>query len=63
MKLQEHIRTLLKEHLDDQAERKKHMVLLNNDETVNELLEKRKIEDAKKYVENYILDLKDKLKN
>ncbi|RAP48097.1 MAG: hypothetical protein BZ136_05415 [Methanosphaera sp. rholeuAM74] len=63
IELQEHIRTLLKEHLDDQAERKNQMVILNNDETVNELLEKRKIEDAKKYVENYILDLKDKLKN
>lgn len=59
IELQEYIRIQLKEHVDDQSERKNHMIILNNDKKIVELLEKGNLEDAKIYVEMYVLNLKD----
>lgn len=54
IELQEYVRTILKKEVSKQEDRKKYMTLINEDDYVQELLNQKKLEDAKKYVKYLI---------
>lgn len=54
IQLQEHIRQLLKEHVNSQQERKEYMIKFNEDETIHQLIQNGELEEAKNYVKKII---------
>lgn len=54
IQLQEHIRQLLKEHVNSQQERKEYMIKINEDETIHQLIQNGELEEAKNYVKKII---------
>ena len=55
IELQEQVRQLLKENIDSQAERKKMMIKIKEDETVQKYISQHNLEEAVKYVQEKLL--------
>lgn len=54
IELQEYVRTLLKESVDSQADRKDYMIKINENETIMKLISEGKIDQAKDYAKTII---------
>lgn len=57
IEFQEYIRKLLKEQVANQADRKKYMIMLNDDEIIKNYLKEDKLEQAQKYASNIIKNI------
>ena len=55
IELQEQVRQLLKENIDSQAERKKMMIKIKEDETVQKYISQHNLEEVVKYVQEKLL--------
>ena len=57
IELQDYARSRLKEVTEDQKQRRKCLYEIFEDETINELIESRQIDDAKSYIDNLVRGL------
>ena len=57
IELQDYARSLLKDNVKNQKERRKYLYELFEDEKINDLIENRKIGEAKEYIDNIIRGL------
>lgn len=54
MELQDYARSILKEKVDDQKERRTYLYTIFEDKNIHDLIEKNKIDEAKSYIYNLI---------
>ena len=54
MELQDYARSILKEKVDDQKERRTYLYIIFEDKNIHNLIEKNKIDEAKSYIYNLI---------
>ncbi|MEE0935436.1 MAG: bifunctional precorrin-2 dehydrogenase/sirohydrochlorin ferrochelatase [Methanobrevibacter sp.] len=59
IELQDHARSLLKESIDDQKERREYLYRIFEDEKINEFIRNNQIDDAKVYIDKLIGDCSD----
>lgn len=57
IELQDYARSMLKENLENQKERRKYLYEIFEDEHINDLIEERKLDEAKAYIDNLIRGL------
>ena len=57
IELQDYARSILKEVIDDQKQRRKYLYDIFEDERINDFIKDRKIEEAKMYINNLIRGL------
>lgn len=57
IELQSYARSILKESVDDQKDRRKYLYEIFEDEKVNDLIKSGQIDDAKDYIDNFIRGL------
>ena len=55
IELQEHVRQLLKDKFDSQAQRKEWMIKIKEDETVQQYIKENNLESAIEYVQKKLL--------
>ena len=54
MELQDYARSILKEKVEDQKERRNYLYTIFEDKNIHNLIEKNKIDEAKSYIYNLI---------
>ena len=57
MELQDYARSILKESVEDQKERREYLYKIFEDEKINDLIRNNQIDDAKDYIDNLIRGL------
>ncbi|MBQ6099430.1 MAG: bifunctional precorrin-2 dehydrogenase/sirohydrochlorin ferrochelatase [Methanobrevibacter sp.] len=57
IELQDYARSILKENIENQKDRRKYLYEIFEDETINDLIDDGKIDDAKIYIDNLIRGL------
>ena len=57
IELQDYARSILKEKVDDQKDRKNYLYEIFEDEAINEMIKNREIDEAKKHIDNKIRGL------
>ena len=57
IELQDYARSILKDSIENQKERKKYLYEIFEDEKINEFIKNNQIDDAKSYIDNFIRGL------